>query len=100
MTELTKYSDDIKQLCSRYKVRRLYAFGSVLSDRFDENSDIDFIVDFEPIDVAQYADNYYDLKFSLEYLFKRPIDLLEEKAIKNPYFRQVVDKQRQLVYGC
>ena len=98
MTELSKYSDDIRQLCTQYKVRRLYAFGSVLTSKFDENSDIDFIVDFEPIDIAQYADNYYDLKFSLEDVFKKPIDLLEEKAIKNPYFRQVVDKQRQLVY--
>ena len=99
MTELTKYSENIKQLCSQHKVKRLYAFGSVLTDRFNENSDIEFIVDFEPIDVAQYADNYYDLKFSLEDIFKKPIDLLEEKAIKNPYFRQVVDKQRQLIYG-
>lgn len=99
MTELAKYSENIKQLCSQHKVRRLYAFGSVLTDRFNESSDIDFIVDFEPIDIAQYADNYYDLKFSLEDIFKKPIDLLEEKAIKNPYFRQVVDKQRQLIYG-
>jgi predicted nucleotidyltransferase len=56
-------------------------------------------VDFEPIDIAQYADNYYDFKFSLEDILQTPVDLLEEKAIKNPYFRQVVDKQRQLIYG-
>ncbi len=99
MTELAKYSNDIKQLCSLHKVRRLYAFGSVLTDKFNESSDIDFIVDFEPIDVVQYADNYYDFKFSLEDILHKPIDLLEEKAIKNPYFRQVVDQQRQLIYG-
>lgn len=99
MMELTKYSADIKQLCSQHKVRRLYAFGSVLTDRFNESSDIDFIVDFEPIDIVQYADNYYNLKFSLEDILKKPIDLLEEKAIKNPYFRQVVDNQRRLIYG-
>lgn len=99
MTELSKYSEDIKRLCSRHKVRRLYAFGSVLTDNYKESSDIDFIVDFEPIDIAEYADNYYDFKFSLEDIFHKPVDLLEEKAIKNPYFRQVVDKQRQLIYG-
>ncbi len=99
MTKLNKYSDDIQQLCSRHKVKRLYAFGSVLTDNYNENSDIDFIVDFEPIDVAQYADNYYDLKFSLEDIFNKPVDLLEEKAIKNPYFRQVINKQRRLIYG-
>lgn len=71
----------------------------MLTDKFNNDSDVDFIVDFEPIELAQYADNYYDLKFSLENILQKPVDLLEEKAIKNPYFRQVVDKQRQLIYG-
>ncbi len=99
MTVLDKYSEDIKRLCVRHKVRRLYAFGSVITDNYNESSDVDLIVDFEPIDIAQYVDNYYDFKFSLEDVFHKPIDLLEEKAIKNPYFRQPVDKQRQLIYG-
>ena|SRR6266487_5368081 len=97
MTVLEEHIDDIKKLCSIYKVKQLFAFGSVLTGGF--NNDIDLIVNFEPIDIAQYADNYYDFKFSLEDVLKKPIDLLEEKAIKNPYFRQVVDKQRQLIYG-
>lgn len=99
MLEFAKYLEEIKRLCSRHKVKRLYVFGSVLTENYNENSDIDLIVDFEPIDIAQYADNYYDFKFSLEDVFHKPIDLLEEKAIKNPYFRQVVDKKRQLIYG-
>ena len=99
MTVLEEHISDINKLCSAYKVKRLFAFGSVLTERFNDDSDIDFIVDFEPIDLGQYADNYYDLKFSLEDVFKKPVDLLEEKAIKNPYFRQVVEKQRQLIYG-
>lgn len=99
MTALDKYSTDINRLCSQHKVKRLYAFSSVLTDNFNENSDVDFIVDFEPIDIAKYADNYYDLKFLLENLLRKPIDLLEDKALKNPYFREVVDKQRQLIYG-
>ena len=74
-------------------------FGSILTDRFNKASDIDFIVDFEPVDVLQYADNYYDLKFSLENILHRPVDLLEEKAMKNPYFQQVVNNKRQLVYA-
>lgn len=74
-------------------------FPSVLIDKFNDSSDIDFIVDFAPVDLAQYADNYYDLKFSLESIFDKPVDLLEEQAIKNPYFRKVVDNQRQLIYG-
>lgn len=82
-----------------HHVKHLYAFGSVLTHRFNTDSDIDLIVDFEPVDALQYADNYYDLKFSLQDVFQKRVDLLEEKAIKNPYFREVVDKQRQLIYG-
>jgi predicted nucleotidyltransferase len=99
MTELEKNNNDIKQLCFAHKVKRLYAFGSVLTNRYTAKSDIDFIVDFQPMEINQYADNYYDFKFSLENILHRPIDLLEEKAIKNPYFLQVVNNQRQLVYG-
>ena len=99
MINLSNYSEDIQQLCLQYKVKRLYLFGSVLTDKFNDGSDIDFIVDFEPIDVSSYADNYYDFKFSLEDVLKKRVDLLEEKAIKNPYFRDVVMKRRQLIYG-
>jgi predicted nucleotidyltransferase len=51
------------------------------------------------MDISKYADNYYDLKFSLEDIFKKPVDLLEEKAIKNPYFLEAVNKNRRLIYG-
>lgn len=89
----------IRDLCSKHKVARLFVFGSVLSDRFKKSSDIDFIVDFQEIDIYDYADNYFDLKFSLENILKRNIDLLEDKAIKNPYLRQSIDSSKQLLYG-
>jgi len=91
--------DKIRDLCYKHKVARLFVFGSVLSDRFKKNSDIDFIVDFREIDVYDYANNYFDLKFSLENILKRNIDLLEDKAIKNPYLRQSIDSSKQLLYG-
>jgi len=90
---------DIIKLYKIHKVKSLYAFGSVLSNNFNKESDIDLIVDFSNIDVEDYADNYFDFKFALEELLKRPVDLLEEKAIKNPYFRRSVNEQRKLVYG-
>jgi len=99
MTILEQYNDAIQNLCITHKVKRLYAFGSVLTNNFNKKSDIDLIVDFEAIDVANYADNYFDFKFSLQDILKRPIDLLEETAIKNPYFRQAINQKRQLVYG-
>ena len=99
MTILEEHISDINKLCLRYKVRHLFAFGSILTEKFNKDSDIDLVVDFEPIDVSLYADNYYDLKFSLQEILKRPVDLLEEKAIKNPYFRQAINQQRHLIYG-
>ena len=99
MNRLESHIPEIFQLCENHKVKSLYAFGSVLTDKFHKDSDIDFVVDFQPLDVLDYADNYFDLKFSLEKILKRRIDLLEEKAIKNPYFRQNLNQQRQLVYG-
>lgn len=96
---LKKYTNLISELCETHKVKELYAFGSVLNSNFNNNSDVDFIVNFFPQDVLDYADNYYDLKFALEEILKREIDLLEEKAIKNPYFKEVVDNSKQLIYG-
>jgi uncharacterized protein len=99
MNRLEKYAADITKLCENHKVKSLYAFGSVLTDRFDNESDIDLIVDFSNIEVEDYADNYFEFKFSLQDILKRSIDLLEEKAIKNPYFKKSVNQQRQLIYG-
>ncbi len=99
MNTLSAYKNEINALCANHKVRSLYAFGSVLTPNFNTNSDIDLIVDFKEIDVNDYADNYFDFKFSLQDLFNRPVDLLEEQAIKNPYFKQVVNKTKELVYG-
>jgi len=99
MNRLETYTPDIIKLCEIHKVKSLYAFGSVLTASFNKESDIDLIVDFSQIAVEDYADNYFDFKFSLQDILKRPIDLLEEKAIKNPYFRHSVNKHKQLVYG-
>jgi len=99
MNRLELFVPAIIKLCEMHKVKSLYAFGSVLTDRFNKESDIDLIVDFSNITVEEYADNYFDFKFALQDMLKRPIDLLEEKAIKNPYFIQSIHQQRQLVYG-
>jgi predicted nucleotidyltransferase len=99
VTLLDTHITDIRELCSNHKVKELYAFGSVLTPKFNKESDVDLVVDFDPIDISLYADNYFDFKFSLQKILNRHIDLLEEKAIKNPYFRQNLNQQRQLIYG-
>ena len=99
MNFLDQHIDLIKSLCQEHKVSTLYAFGSVLTDKFNDNSDVDLIVDFKGVDLLDYADNYFDLKFSLEDKLQRPVDLIEQKALKNPYFIKAVEQNRKLIYG-
>lgn len=96
---LDKYTNEINTLCLQNKVKSLYVFGSVLTNRFSEKSDIDLIVDIDSNDPFDYADSYFNLKFALQDLFRRPIDLLENKAIKNPYVRQNIDSSKSLIYA-
>ena len=91
--------DKIKALCAKHKVNKLFVFGSVLKDTFTNESDIDFVVDFEKLDLSDYADNYFDLKDQLESIFNRPVDLLEEKGIRNPFFRKQIENEKHLIYG-
>ena len=89
----------IEALCREHKVVRLFVFGSVLTDRFNEESDIDFVVDFDRAKITDYFDNYRNLKYALEDLFKRKVDLLEEQTIRNPYLKKSVDQTIALIYG-
>jgi predicted nucleotidyltransferase len=98
MNNLSPYINQINALCHSHRVKSLYAFGSVLKSNFKPTSDIDLIVDFKEVELNDYADNYFDFKFSLQDLLKHPVDLLEEQAIKNPYFKQVVNQTKELVY--
>ena len=92
---------ELTEFCHRYDVERLYLFGSAASGRFQpSSSDLDFIVemtDRQPN--ASYADRYLGLAEELERLFGRPVDLITEQSIRNPYFRRGVEAARQLVYG-
>lgn len=96
-------NDNIQKLfalCRRYKVRKLYAFGSILTPRFNENSDVDILVDFNSeIDYNNYADNYFDFHNALRTLFGREVDLVDESAVKNPYFREELEETKHLIYG-
>ena len=89
-------------LCEQYRVRRLELFGSALTDdRFDgDGSDLDFLVEFLPLESGQRADAYFGLLEALEALFHRPADLVVTKAIKNPYFLQAIDGERELLYAA
>lgn len=95
---LKNYVKDIQALCEGHKVKSLYAFGSVLTKRFNVNSDVDLIVDIDEDDPIVYAESYFDLKFKLEELMQKPIDLLEKKGLKNRHLLRVIEQTKQVVY--
>lgn len=77
----------------------MYAFGSVLTDHFDSDSDIDLLVNFNPADLENYFDNYIMLKEKLEHVLNRKVDLLEEQSLKNPILIRSINKNKKLIYG-
>lgn len=90
---------DLERLCCRYRVRRLDLFGSAASRHgWTDASDLDFVVEFEPLPPGVYADTYFGLLEALQQLFNRPVDLVVESAIRNPYFLDTVEATRTPVY--
>jgi predicted nucleotidyltransferase len=92
--------EKIKTLCMVHNVKNLFAFGSVCTDRFNDKSDIDLLVSFNPMDYGDYADTYFELVEKFEKLFKRQVDLLTDKSLKNPYFIDTVNRTKTLLYEC
>ena len=95
--ELNK--QNIIDICQKHKVKTLAVFGSVLTDRFCDDSDIDFVVDFTDVDERDYAGNYLEMQEALQNLLGREIDLLENKAIRNSILLQTINDSKQVIYG-
>ena len=89
----------INQLCIDHNVEQLYAFGSILTNKFNNKSDIDLLVQFASVDLKDYFDNYMNFKEKVESLFNSPVDIIENQAVKNPIFRKVLDREKRLIYG-
>lgn len=91
----------IIELCKRFHVRKLWAFGSILTNRFNDKSDVDLCVDFdwENISLMDAADNFFDFQYALEDLLGRNVDLTDDSAVRNPYFREELNEKRRLIYG-
>ena len=91
--------DDLSALCRRCGVQRLDLFGSAVTGRFDASkSDLDFLVSFEAMAPAVYADAYFELRDGLTALFGRDVDLVTEASLANPYFRTRVESERQNLF--
>lgn len=90
---------EIADLCAGHNVRRLAVFGSAAGDRFDpERSDLDILVEFQPMSPAEHAGNYFGLMEDLERLLGLPVDLVEGAPIRNPYFRRAVEETQVVLY--
>lgn len=99
MNLLEANKESLHTLCKKHKVAKLYAFGSVLTSAFNDESDVDFLIEFQRTDIPDFASNYFELQFALEDLFGREVDLIEYSAIRNPYFKEEVDETKELIYG-
>lgn len=90
--------ESLKALCVKYNVKSLYAFGSVCNEKFNKNSDIDFLVTFKPMDYGDYADTFFELIEEFEKILRRPVDLVTEKSLGNPYFIESINKTKTPIY--
>lgn len=82
-----------------HRVKKAYTFGSVVKGNFKESSDVDFLIAFEEdLDPIKYGELYFDLAEQLEGLLNRPVDLITEPSLKNPYFIKSVNETRFTLY--
>jgi len=92
---------EIERLCRRFHVRRLDLFGSAATGHFDpQHSDVDLLVEFEPLSPGEYVEAFFGLREELERLLGLPVDLVTEGAARNPYFRASVERSRQALYAA
>lgn len=93
--------NEVAALCKKLKVRRLDLFGSAAKDTFRAgDSDLDFLVSLDESDPREYSRSYFKLADALEELFQRHVDLVTERSVRNPYFRQAIDQTRELIYAA
>lgn len=95
--------DKIVALCKKYRVAKLWVFGSILTPDFNDDSDVDLSVDFDSETINRegldWADIFFDFMHELEALFDRRIDLVCDDAVKNKIFRKELDTTKLLIYG-
>lgn len=101
-TEIEKYRDALKALCSHYGVVRLELFGSgARGADFDAaRSDADFLVEFDKNSGLTALDQFVGFAEALERLLGRPVDLVESSALRNPYVRATINQSKELIYAA
>ncbi len=77
----------------------MYVFGSVCTDEFTDDSDIDILISFGNLSIEKYTDNYFELHYKLQDLFGRKIDLLTDRSLSNPFFIKALEQTKYLIYA-
>jgi predicted nucleotidyltransferase len=96
---IENHINELKEICQTLKVKRLFAFGSVVKGNFTDSSDIDFLISFvENITPEEYSDNYFALHYRLRELFHREIDIVTERTLSNPFFIESINESKELIY--
>ena len=91
---------NVVNILALHKVKNAYLFGSVLTDRFNSSSDVDFLVNYDPsMDPLERGELLLDLQIALEDEIHRDVDLLTEYSLKNPYFINELNETKYLIYG-
>ncbi len=97
--EISKHLPDLIMLLKSHNVRYLYAFGSAVSDIFDNaRSDIDLLIEIDEPDPIKRGEKLISIWDSFEDLFNRKVDLLTDSRIRNPYLRKSIDATKVLIY--
>ena len=98
MLDFKKYQNEINRICRKHSVKSLTVFGSALSGPFDEHSDIDFLLELESAEGG--IKKYMNIKFELENLFLRPVDLVMPKALTNRRLKDYMFAKTREVYAA
>ena len=101
VAKVSQHIDELIELCRTYNVRRLDLFGSAATTDFQpEKSDLDFLIDFQPMEPKKHAKSYFGLLEKLQDLFRCSIDLIEIDAVSNPYFLEEANRSRVEIYAA
>jgi len=85
--------------CRKWRIRELSIFGSALRDDFGPESDLDFLVSFEP-EAPLDIDWLLDMKEEMETRFGRPVDIVEKEALRNPWRKYEILRTREVIYAA
>ena len=90
---------EVQRLFKEHKIKRAYAFGSVVTDKFNDESDVDFLINYDDdLDPADRGELLISLDFKLQDFLKREVDVVTEKYLRNPYLIESINKSKELIY--